>query len=189
MLARHRLEISAEGAFDKSDIKQIGTEFAGQLETVSFIAQSASRQRLAGVGRKLSQKIESARKSAGRQHDTARCLQANAGSFAIGQYCSEPPTLLLQYHFDAQGFKPYVGVGINHTLFSGVSLGTGVDTSKSSTGAAWQVGVDVPLSKNMVFNVDLKKTYISTDVYASGTNLGTLKVDPWLLGVGVGWRF
>lgn len=118
-----------------------------------------------------------------------QALTVKAAGAKLGTVDALPPTLLLQYHFDAQGFKPYVGVGINHTLFSGVSLGTGVDTSKSSTGAAWQVGVDVPLSKNMVFNVDLKKTYISTDVYASGANLGTLKVDPWLLGVGVGWRF
>jgi len=116
-------------------------------------------------------------------------LTIKAAGAKLGTVDALPPTLLLQYHFDAQGFKPYVGVGLNHTLFSGVNLGAGVDTAKSSTGAAWQLGVDVPLSKSVYFNVDLKKTYIRTDVYASGSNLGTLTVDPWLLGVGVGWRF
>jgi hypothetical protein len=31
-----------------------------------------------------------------------------------------PPSLLLQYHFDAPGFKPYVGAGVNYTRFSSV---------------------------------------------------------------------
>jgi outer membrane protein len=35
----------------------------------------------------------------------------------------------------------------------------------------------------------VKKVYIRTDVYASGSSVGRLRVDPVLYGVGVGYRF
>jgi outer membrane protein len=65
----------------------------------------------------------------------------------------------------------------------------GVTIDSSSTGAALQVGADVPLGSGMYFNFDVKKVLIQTNVYANGTNLGTLKIDPVLVGVGIGWRF
>jgi outer membrane protein len=116
-------------------------------------------------------------------------LTVNAGGSKLGTIDALPPTLLLQYHFDAPGFRPYVGAGVNYTAITNVSLGTGVDTSRSSTGGALQVGVDVPLSKSLYLNFDVKKVYISADVSSNGTKLGTLKVDPLLVGVGLGWRF
>ena len=64
----------------------------------------------------------------------------------------------------------------------------GVDIDRNSFGAALQVGVDIPLQKNLYLNVDVKKVYIKTDVFSSGTK-GTFKVDPVLVGVGLGWRF
>ena len=109
---------------------------------------------------------------------------------AIGSLRHLPPTLLVQYHFDAPGFKPYVGVGLNYTRFSSVNVLGGVATvDKNSWGGALQAGVDIPLSRNMYLNVDVKKVYISTDVYAAGAKAGTFKVDPLLVGVGLGWRF
>ena len=97
---------------------------------------------------------------------------------------------MAQYHFDTHGFKPYVGAGINYTRFSSVDvLGGAASIDKNSWGPALQVGVDVPLAGNMYLNFDLKKVYIRTDVYAGAANLGTFKVDPLLLGVGLGWRF
>ena len=39
------------------------------------------------------------------------------------------------------------------------------------------------------FNVDVKKMQIRTDVSSAGTRVGTFKVDPWLIGVGIGRRF
>lgn len=108
----------------------------------------------------------------------------------IGTLKHLPPTLLLQYHFDGMAFKPYVGAGINYTHFSGINLAGGAATvDKSSWGAALQAGVDIPLSGNMYLNLDVKKVYIRTDVTVGGTNMGTFKVDPLLVGVGLGWRF
>lgn len=108
---------------------------------------------------------------------------------AIGSFKHLPPTLTLQYHFDAPGFKPYVGAGINYTRLSSVHLPTGVTVDRNSVGPALQVGVDIPVAKNLYLNFDVKKVYIRTDVSAAGTKVGEFKVDPILAGVGLGWRF
>ena len=112
-----------------------------------------------------------------------------AGSAAIGSLKHLPPTLLLQYHFNTPGIKPYVGAGLNYTRFSSVKAPAGVDIDRNSFGAALQVGVDIPLQKNLYLNFDIKKVFIKTDVTANGAKLGTFKVDPVLVGVGLGWRF
>ena len=114
----------------------------------------------------------------------------SAGGTAIGSLKHLPPSLLVQYHFtDAPGFKPYVGAGVNYTRFSSIRLPAGVDIDRNSFGAALQVGVDIPVAKNVYLNLDVKKVFIKTDVSAAGANLGTFKVDPVLVGVGLGWRF
>jgi outer membrane protein len=114
----------------------------------------------------------------------------SAGGVAIGSFKHLPPTLTAQYHFtNFGGFKPYVGAGINYTRISSVDLPAGVSVDKNSFGPALQVGVDIPVAKNMYLNFDIKKVYIRTDVAAAGAKLGTFKVDPVLVGVGLGWRF
>lgn len=114
-----------------------------------------------------------------------------AGATQIGTLKHLPPSLTLQYHFNhSSGIKPYMGAGLNYTRFSSVELlGGGADLKRNSVGLAFQAGVDFPLSKNLYLNVDVKKAYIKTDVIAGGTNIGTFKVDPVLVGVGLGWRF
>lgn len=113
-----------------------------------------------------------------------------AGGAEIGTLKHLPPTLTAQYRFtDLGAFTPYVGAGLNYTRFSSVNLPAGVDVDKNSFGLAVQVGVDVPLSKQLSLNFDVKKVQIATDIKAGGATLGEFKVDPLLVGVGVGWRF
>jgi outer membrane protein len=109
----------------------------------------------------------------------------------IGTFKHLPPTLLAQYHFTGlQGYKPYVGAGINYTDISKVDLLGGAATlDNDSWGGALQAGVDIPLDKNWSINLDVKKVYIKSRVYAGGVNAGTLKLDPVLAGVGIGYRF
>lgn len=109
----------------------------------------------------------------------------------IGTLKHLPPTLTLQYHFIPDGtIRPYVGAGINYTRFSSVHLADGAATvDKSSWGLAIQGGVDFEVAKNTYVNIDVKKVQISTDVSLSGSKLGTFKINPWLLGIGVGYRF
>jgi outer membrane protein len=120
------------------------------------------------------------------QHD----VKSSVIGGKIGTITQLPPTLLAQYHFPMNGYKPYVGAGINYTKFTTSDILSGAVTPDgSSWGAAFQVGVDVPLSGNMYFNFDVKKVLIKTNINAGGNSIGTLKVDPLLVGVGLGWRF
>jgi outer membrane protein len=114
----------------------------------------------------------------------------SSGGTEIGTLKHLPPTLTVQYHFTGlSGFVPYVGAGVNYTHFSSLNLPAGVDVKRNSYGLALQVGADIPLTQNLALNLDLKKVQIRTDVSAGGTTLGTFKIDPLLVGVGLGWRF
>ncbi|CAJ0799456.1 hypothetical protein LMG7141_03678 [Ralstonia condita] len=128
------------------------------------------------------------------QQDVTVTQSALGGPTKIGSFRHLPPILTLQYHFTPESrFKPYVGAGINYTRISNVDLqvpGVGpLDLSKNSFGPALQVGFDYRLSDHVYFNVDLKKTWISADVKMAGQTISKVKVDPWLLGVGLGYRF
>lgn len=101
-----------------------------------------------------------------------------------------PPTLTAQYHFAPTNptVRPYVGFGVNYTHFSAVNLG-GLDIDRHSWGTAVQLGADFPITQNISLNVDFKKIDIRTRVYSGTTELGTVKVDPVLFGIGIGYRF
>lgn len=109
----------------------------------------------------------------------------------IGSIKHLPPTLTVQYHFMPEAsFRPYVGAGINYTTFSGVNLLNGAGSLEhDSFGLALQAGADVAIDKNWSINFDLKKVQIRSDVFISGAKASRVKVDPVLLGVGIGYRF
>jgi outer membrane protein len=60
---------------------------------------------------------------------------------------------------------------------------------RSSWGGALQAGVDIPLNKQWSLNFDVKKVYIKTDVSLNGANAGSFKINPVLVGIGLGYRF
>ena len=109
----------------------------------------------------------------------------------IGSFKHLPPTLTLQYHFTPQKtISPYVGAGINYTRISSVKLLNGAaDLESSSLGLALQAGIDFKLDKNWSLNLDVKKVQIRSDVSTAAGQLSAVKIDPWLIGVGVGYRF
>ena len=115
-------------------------------------------------------------------------------STSLGTVTALPPTLLAQYHFTQFGpLKPYVGAGINYTLFGSRNLG-GTDqysVEKSSVGYAAQIGADYMLTKNWGINLDVKYIQIETDVIvnSSGASAGTLKLSPIATSVGVTYKF
>lgn len=114
----------------------------------------------------------------------------------IGTFKHLPPTLLAQYHFAPKGqLNPYVGAGINYTRISSVNLnvpGVGdLGLEKSSVGGALQIGMDIAIDKNWLINIDAKYVKISSDVTvkSSGAKVSEVRVDPYLLSVGLGYRF
>lgn len=109
----------------------------------------------------------------------------------IGTFKHLPPTLTAQYHFlPGATINPYVGAGINYTVLSKVNLlGGAASLEHDSVGLALQAGVDFKLNKNFSINLDVKKVQIRSDVNISGVRASEVKVDPLLIGVGVGYRF
>jgi outer membrane protein len=109
----------------------------------------------------------------------------------IGSFKHLPPTLLAQYHFlPGAQFDPYVGAGINYTLISKVDILNGAGRLEhDSVGAALQAGVDFRIDGKWSVNLDVKKVQIRSDVDINGVHASRAKIDPVLLGVGVGYRF
>ena len=119
-----------------------------------------------------------------------------AGALAgarIGSAWLLPPTLTLQYHFTGLGaFKPYVGAGVNYTVFFDEKAKGGFNRFdlKNTFGVALQVGFDYMLDKHWGINVDVKKIFLEPKVRVNnGLVTGKVKIDPWIIGTGVTYRF
>ncbi|WP_300116496.1 OmpW family outer membrane protein [Sphingobium sp.] len=124
---------------------------------------------------------------------------------SIGKLASTwvlPPTLTAQYHFlpDAP-VRPYVGAGVNYTLFYSEDASGGLESTVGKTkvhmsdsfGWAAQAGVDIDLNDRLFLNIDVKYIDIDTTARLSTTAAGVQKVhidlDPLVFGIGVGMRF
>ncbi len=123
------------------------------------------------------------------------------GGTRIGTLRHLPPTLTAQYHIAPTNptVRPYIGFGVNFTHLSSVKLDAGpvlggsvpLKADTDSWGTAIQLGADFPINEQLSINVDFKKIDISTkvSVKADGTYLGTVKVNPVLFGIGLGYKF
>lgn len=112
-----------------------------------------------------------------------------------------PPTLTLQYHFLPEGhFRPYVGAGINYTIFYSRNASDALEAAvgptdvdlKNSFGYALQAGVDVDISEKLFLNFDVKYIDMTTRAtLTSGALVNSVDVDinPFVFGVGLGMRF
>ncbi len=103
-----------------------------------------------------------------------------------------PPTISLQYRFDTAGnFQPYIGAGVNYTIFSSEKIGLpNADLElDESVGLALQVGFDYEINDRMIFNAVLRAIDIETDAKLDGVDLTTVKIDPIAIGLGIGWTF
>jgi outer membrane protein len=119
----------------------------------------------------------------------------------LGRTWVLPPTLTLQYHFaPAAKVRPYVGAGLNYTIFYGDKTSDALNTAigktdlnlSNSFGWAAQAGVDFDVSEKLFVNFDIK--YIDMNTKATLTT-GTLvnrvdvKINPIVVGIGLGMRF
>lgn len=123
-------------------------------------------------------------------------ITAGSGDTNVGKITALPPSLLAQYHFtDLGSFKPYVGAGINYTIFGNrqnfPALGNSVQVEPSSVGFVGQIGMDYMFDKNWGLNLDVKYATMATNVQAvsGGANLGKLTLNPWMPAVGVTYKF
>lgn len=120
-------------------------------------------------------------------HDVKTSSGIDAGSAWL-----LPPTLTLQYHFtQCPKVIPYVGAGVNYTHFFNADAGA-LNSVKyeDSFGGALQAGMDIPIKDNWYANIDVKKAFISTTAKFSPSGVrADVDIDPWLVGVGVGYKF
>ncbi|TDO24888.1 OmpW/AlkL family protein [Pedobacter duraquae] len=125
----------------------------------------------------------------------------------LGKVWLLPPTLTFQYHMPIGKFNPYLGAGVNYTIFYSADAGPTVKevSYKDKFAFAAQAGFDFDIAKNVFLNIDLKKIFLNTTATVDASNLtpGTnpslapvlsniqadVKIKPWLLGVGVGYKF
>jgi outer membrane protein len=165
----------------------VGNDYIPEVDFSYFFTDNIAAELIAGTSR----------------HKVKGNLNGLGNSIEIGKVSLLPPTLTVQYHFlPKERISPYVGAGVNYTLFynedaakTANSAGLSVTKTdyKNRFGFALQAGVDVALTGAWSLNLDVKKIFLKTDVTASvnGALPVTSKVtlDPWLVGVGVGYRF
>ena len=126
-------------------------------------------------------------------------IVSSAAPGTTGSITALPPSLVLQYHFtDLGALKPYIGAGVNYTIFGNRSnfppLGNALTVSNTSFGAVGQVGADYMFDKNWGVNVDIKYITMGTNINpanssGSSGSLGKLTLNPWTPGVGVTYKF
>ena len=124
---------------------------------------------------------------------------------SIGKLASTwvlPPTLTVQYHPLKNGpVRPYVGAGVNYTLFYSEDASEGLEAAvgktrvrmSDSVGWAAQAGLDLDIGRNLFLNLDVKYIDIDTtarlDTTAAGTQRVRINLNPFVFGAGVGMRF
>ena len=116
------------------------------------------------------------------------------GDVDLGEVWLLPPTLSAQYHFmPDKRFSPYLGVGVNYTVFYGEDDAGGTVNAieyDDSVGLSLQAGIDYAISGNWSANLDVKKVWINTDVSLNnGAINADVDLDPWIVGIGIGYRF
>jgi outer membrane protein len=122
---------------------------------------------------------------------------ANLGK--IGETKQLPPTVTLQYHFDAGSrLHPYVGAGINYTNFFSTKAkntldGASLDLS-SSWGLAGELGLDYELGNDWMVGGQVFYIDIDTDAKLAGVDPDvdgkhSVSIDPWVYMISVGRKF
>ncbi len=162
---------------------QISDTFIPELDFTYFFTEHFAAELILGTAK----------------HDV-KAINTVAGDIDLGSAWLLPPTLTAQYHFyvsDKKIVKPYIGAGINYTLFYDVKSGAVADVKyDNALGYAAQMGIDLNLTDTFFINIDAKRLFLKTDVTVDATNLvpglvvpAEVTIDPWLFGIGVGMRF
>ncbi len=124
------------------------------------------------------------------------------GGTKIAETDHLPPTFSMQYHFLPDStIQPYVGAGVNYTTFFSTDVTqaltdltgiTNIDLD-DSFGLALQLGADWTFGNRWLLNVDLRWIDIESDLTASdgvtSQELGTVKIDPFVYSINVGYTF
>ena len=169
-------DLSVDDTSISGDI-DLGNEYVPELDFSYFISDNIALELIAAV--------------------TFHGVEAEGtplGDVDLGEVGLIPPTLTLQYHFlPEKRFSPYVGAGLNYTIFFDEEDGDATEISyDDSFGFALQLGIDYAISGRWSLNIDAKKIFLDTDAEVSVDEANIeadVDVNPWIIGLGVGYRF
>lgn len=114
----------------------------------------------------------------------------NVGGSKVGVTKHLPPTLSLNYHFPTGGaLTPFVGLGVNYTVFFEDRSPLGDLKIDNSLGLAAHVGMDYAISEKGALRLDLRYIDIDSDVKLNGVKVGSVEVDPLVAGVSYVMKF
>lgn len=120
------------------------------------------------------------------------------GGDSIGSVWLLPPTLTAKWHFLPDGaVDPYIGFGINYTypfsekLDKSVADALGAKSFGISPSVGWaaQAGADIKIKDSLYFNVDFKYIDMDSQIKINGSKAASLDINPYIVGVGLGYRF
>lgn len=121
----------------------------------------------------------------------------------VGSIKHLPPTLSAQYYFmgSKSKFKPYVGAGVNYTIFFDEEVGSSLDSLyddlelDDSVGLSAQVGFDYQFNKKWILNASAMYIDIDTTATLSSDDPSTpdmtvdYDLDPMVYRLNVGFTF
>ncbi|WP_316820247.1 OmpW/AlkL family protein [Pedobacter gandavensis] len=177
---------------------KISNSFIPELDFTYFFNKNFAAELILGTTRHQVQTLGS---------DLSAIGASSSADVDLGKVWLLPPTLTLQYHYPVGKFNPYLGAGINYTIFYSADQGPTVKDIKYKDKFAFaaQAGFDYDISDKFFVNVDLKKIFLSTTATVDASNLtpagspqlapvlgridADVKIKPWLLGFGLGYKF
>ena len=117
-----------------------------------------------------------------------------SGAGTVAEVEHLPPTLSVQYHFTPESsVRPYVGIGLNYTWFSSEDTKGALERDSlkldDSWGVAGQFGIDIDVAPNWFVNADIRYISIESDAKLNGVGIGTVEINPWVVGLTIGTRF
>jgi len=121
-------------------------------------------------------------------------VNTDLGKLDLGEVNLLPPTLTMQYHFKPdEDVRPYVGAGLSYIFYYDQEVdGSSISHIEydNGIGYALQAGVDLAIDKNWAMNFDVKKIFHQVDVTINnGAVTADVDLDPWVIGVGMAYRF
>ncbi|SDW93498.1 outer membrane protein [Lutibacter oricola] len=162
----------------------VGTQFIPELDFTYFFSKNWAAELILGTTKHDVNTIDS---------DLTLLGGPSSAEVDLGNVWLLPPTLTLQYHFNGDKAHPYLGAGVNYTMFYNVDAGDVVDVDyENAFGVAMQAGIDFDLNDKWFINADVKYIFLSTDVTVNaGAAILDADVDinPFIAGIGIGRRF
>jgi outer membrane protein len=105
-----------------------------------------------------------------------------------------PYLVTAQFHFmPGQSLQPFVGVGygwvnVSDERTTGAIAGTHLSVDHGN-GLTAQFGLDYYATSHVFVRADARYFEWKSGVQLNGAGIGTVKVNPWIYGVNVGYRF